>query len=33
MLTKKIIRRNSKRSKKFLLVGGDIKKDVIKDMK
>jgi len=34
MLTKKRIRRNSKRSKKFLLVGGAVDKDVvIKDMK
>ena len=32
MLTKKRIRINSKRSKKFLLVGGASRDDVIKDM-
>ena len=32
MLTKKRVRRNSKRSKKFLLVGGASRGDIIKDM-
>ena len=33
MLTKKRVRRNSKRSKKFLLVGGAVDKEaIIKDM-
>ena len=32
MLTKKRIRRNSKRSKKFLLVDGADKNNIIKDM-